>query len=133
MARIDFVTLAVDDLDTTLAFYQSWLVLDDEHIRAGEGQAALTLEDGFSLVLYQREKMAEAAGADPADRSSSEVILSREAPSREALFQWIAHGEAAGGRVPSDPVEQDWGLSAFLADPDGHVWEVVWFFADGGS
>jgi predicted lactoylglutathione lyase len=36
----------------------------------------------------------------------------------------------AGGRVLGTAHERPWGIySGYFSDPDGHLWEIVYFFA----
>lgn len=126
MARIDFVSLGVDALDPSLSFYRQWLGLAAEDVRQGDDQVALTLDDGLTLLLYPRAKIAEAAGG-PERKSSSEFILSRIVKDTAELQLVLEAGVAAGGTVTGPPVDGEWGRSAFLLDPEGHLWEIVLF------
>jgi predicted lactoylglutathione lyase len=39
----------------------------------------------------------------------------------------------AGARIIRDAVTLSWGgYSGYFADPDGHLWEVVWFPSEYG-
>jgi uncharacterized glyoxalase superfamily protein PhnB len=37
----------------------------------------------------------------------------------------VASAEAAGASVVRPPQEQPWGYVALVADPDGHLWQLM--------
>ena len=56
----------------------------------------------------------------------------------EAVDQVYAQWIAAGGSSKAEPTAAEWGgYIAFVADPDGHVWELAhnpyWPLNDDGS
>ena len=60
-------------------------------------------------------------------KAGSEVLLCLSADSREQVDSFIARGVAAGGTA--DPsAKQDYGVmyGRSVADPDGHIWEIMW-------
>ena len=75
-AAISCVTIPVEDLQKSIAFYRDGLGLAVEE--QDEDHAALDL-DGVYLVLLQREEFAsyaEQVGARPAPRGAIEAIIS---------------------------------------------------------
>jgi len=123
-AAISCVTVPVDDLQKSLAFYRDGLGLTPEE--ADEDHAAFDL-DGVYLVLLDRSEFGvyvESVGARPASRGNAETILSYFASSREEVDELMAKAKAAGAQ--SSPAEDEEGVySGYFTDPDGHTWEVL--------
>lgn len=124
-ATISCVTLPVDDLKKSIAFYQG-LGLTLEDGGAEEDQATFDL-DGVSLVLMERSEFStftELTGNRPASRGTSSAIISYITESKGDVDAFIGKVKAAGGQT-NGAKDEEWGYAAYFADPDGHVWEVV--------
>jgi len=123
-AAISCVTVPVDDLQKSLAFYRDGFGLTPEE--QDEDHAAFDL-DGVYLVLLNRSDFGvyvESVGHRPAGRGSAETILSYFANSRDEVDQLLNKAKAAGATV--SPAEDDEGVySGYFTDPDGHTWEVL--------
>lgn len=134
--RISLVTLGVADVGRSKAFYEAlgWTASSS----SVEGNVAFFSTVGPVLSLYGIEQLARDANAD-ADRSGfpgvTIAINVESAAEVDRLFEeWLA----AGATPCSEPTAADWGgYIAFVADPDGHVWELAhnpyWPLGDDGS
>ena len=60
----------------------------------------------------------------------SQVLLALSAQSRESVDSTVEHAVAAGGTADPSP-KQDYGVmyGRSVADPDGHIWEIMWMDA----
>jgi predicted lactoylglutathione lyase len=123
-AAISCVTVPVDDLQKSIAFYRDGLGLAPEEQDADH--AAFDL-DGVYLVLLDRSEFGvyvETVGHRPAARGSAETILSYFAESRAEVDALLAKVKGIGATV--SPAEDDEGIySGYFTDPDGHTWEVL--------
>jgi predicted lactoylglutathione lyase len=123
-AAISCVTVPVDDLQKSIAFYRDGLGLAPEEQDADH--AAFDL-DGVYLVLLDRSEFGvyvETVGHRPAARGSAETILSYFAESRGEVDALLAKVKSIGATV--SPAEDDEGIySGYFTDPDGHTWEVL--------
>lgn len=123
-AAISCVTVPVDDLQKSLAFYRDGLGLSPEE--QDEDHVAFDL-DGVYLVLLNRSDFGvyvESVGHRPAARGAAETILSYFAESRQEVDGLLAKAKSAGATV--SPAEDDEGVySGYFTDPDGHTWEVL--------
>jgi uncharacterized protein len=121
---ISCVTVPVDDLQKSLAFYRDGLGLTPEE--QDEDHAAFDV-DGVYLVLLNRSEFGvyvESVGHRPAGKGAAEAILSYFAESRADVDAVMAKAQAAGAAV--SPAEDDEGVySGYFTDPDGHTWEVL--------
>jgi len=136
-AKIIFVTLGVDDLERSVAFYRGGLGWQTEGIVARElhdeitgadGTIALfVLETGLLLALYERLNLAKDADVPPGPQSSTEFSLGVPAHSRDEVDRLLAQAAGAGGSITAPAHVRPWGIySGYFADPDGHLWEIVW-------
>jgi predicted lactoylglutathione lyase len=136
-AKIIFVTLGVDDLERSVAFYRDGLgwqtegivarELHDEITGADGTIALLVLETGLLLALYERLNLAKDADVPPGPQSSTEFSLGVPAHSRDEVDRLLAQAAGAGGTITAPAHVRPWGIySGYFADPDGHLWEIVW-------
>lgn len=136
-ARIDVLTLGVDDLERALAFYRDGLGLPTDGIVGTEftGDAATPagavamfhLEGGPILALYPRTELAKDAGIERAGGSPGEFTIGHVVESREAVDTLLARAQAAGAHLMGPAHDRPWGIySGHFQDPDGHLWEIAW-------
>jgi catechol 2,3-dioxygenase-like lactoylglutathione lyase family enzyme len=135
--RIGVLTLAVDDLERSLAFYRDGLGLESPGIIGTEfvadedtpsGAAAMfELEGGLILALYGRADLAKDAHIPVGPPGSGEFSIGHLVSSKSEVDELLARAEAAGAMRTADPHERPWGIySAYFRDPDGHLWELIW-------
>jgi predicted lactoylglutathione lyase len=124
-ARLSLVTLGVADVAAATAFYRSlgW----EPSSASVEGVVTFFATDGGQLALWGAADLAADAGAAPG-RPSAAVALAMNCDSREQVDAVVERWVAAGGTVarPPTPATEYEGYSGYLADPDGHLWEVAW-------
>jgi hypothetical protein len=136
-AKIFFITLAVDDLDRSLAFYRDGLgwptdgIVGQEfhdQVTGADGTIAIfTLDGGLLLTLYERTNLAKDASLPAGPPSSTEFSLGIPAGSREEVDLLLAQAQAAGGTLTAPPHMRPFGVySGYFADPDGHLFEIAW-------
>ena len=134
---IRVVTLAVADLERALAFYRDGLGLASSGVIATElfdkvsgaagAIAMFELDGGLILSLYPRTDLAKDAGIAADATGGSEFSLGHVVERREEVDAVLARAQAAGARLTGGPRERPWGIySGYFADPDGHLWEVIW-------
>jgi predicted lactoylglutathione lyase len=79
------------------------------------------------VMLFETSVYKQIAGIAPADTAtSSEVMLSFDAETREEVDELARKAQAAGGIVFGKPTEiQSWMYGCGFADLDGHRWNVL--------
>ncbi len=129
--RLTVITLGVDDLERSLAFYRDGLGLRTKGIVGREFEhgavAFFDLQHGVKLALWPRADIAHDTGLPLAAPSATELTLGHNVNSREEVDAVTAAAERAGARIAKQPGATFWGgYSGYLQDPDGHLWEIVW-------
>jgi uncharacterized protein len=121
--RMSVVTLGVNDLARSKAFYQQALGWT---ISADEGQIAFFQLNGMVLALYPRDALADDAQVSGEGAGFAGVTLAYCTRSREETDEILRQVERAGARIVKPAREVFWGgYSGYFADPDGHLWEVA--------
>jgi predicted lactoylglutathione lyase len=123
-AAISCVTVPVDDLQKSIAFYQNGLGLTLEE--SDEDSAIFDL-DGVSLTLMQRSEFGtyvERLGHRPAARGAAETIISYFTESKGEVDTVMSQVQRAGGQIVAAS-DEDGVYSGYFTDPDGHTWEVL--------
>jgi catechol 2,3-dioxygenase-like lactoylglutathione lyase family enzyme len=119
------VTLGVQDLDVSVAFYRAlgW------ELHGDTAQGIVWFRTAGSWIgLFPHRDLADDAGLEPDDvalpayRGST---LALNLPTEAAVDAGVETALAAGARLVKRPVRLEWGgYSGYVADPDGHLWEL---------
>ncbi|MBX9298677.1 VOC family protein [Chromobacterium vaccinii] len=129
--RITLLTLGVDDLERSLAFYRDGLGLASEGIIGAEFEhgavAFFELEGGLRLALFPRESLALDAGLPQQPASATELTIGHNVASRAEVDAVMAQASMAGAAIVKSAQDTFWGgYAGYFQDPDGHLWEVAW-------
>lgn len=125
--KINFITIAVTDLEKSIDFYKHGLGLPTSGIVAGhEDHCLFELDDNFSLVLYNRADFLKFSARPDETAHSAGFILSHIADSRDQLLQITERVISFGANQIGTLKEESWGCSTSFTDIDGHHWEIVY-------
>ena len=135
--RIHVITLAVSDLERSLAFYRDGLGLPSSGVIGTEfagddanpagAIAMFQLHGGLILALYPRTELAKDAGVAFGPPKTGEFSIGHAVASKADVDAVLAQAEAAGATLTDRPHDRPWGIySGYFRDPDGHLWEVMW-------
>lgn len=130
-ARITVITLGVDDLERSLAFYRDGLGLASEGIVGKEFEhgavAFIQLQAGVRLALWPRTSIAHDTGLPRSPASPTDMTLGHNVGSKAEVDAVMQQAKSAGATVVKRAQETFWGgYAGYFQDPDGHLWEVVW-------
>lgn len=134
--RIDLITLAVAEVSVSRRFYVEGLGW--RPLFASEEVVFVQVGRGLVLGLFGAADLAADMGVEPAPPGGTSSTLAHNVGSAAQVARVVADLVVAGGTVIK-PVQAAafGGTHAYLADPDGHVWEVAhnpgWHVADDGT
>lgn len=126
MPRMIFVNLPVTDLPRARRFYEALGFVNNPRF-TDDFAACMVWSETIFVMLLDHPRWATFTTRPIPDPGSSEVALCLSCESREEVASLIERGAAGGGVADINP-PQDHGfmISRAMADPDGHVWELMW-------
>jgi len=130
-ARISVITLGVDNLETSLEFYQNGLGFPTEGIIGREFEhgavAFFDLRNGLKFAIFERPNIAHDAGIAQTARSPTEFTIGHNVTSKAEVDAVMAQAISAGARPVKPAQDTFWGgYAGYFQDPDGHLWEAAW-------
>lgn len=128
--RITVLTLGVDDLERSLAFYRDGLGLPTKGIFGREFEhgavAFFDLQADLKLAIWNRGDLAHDAGVAKTPPSATEMSLGHNVRSEREVDEVMAQAARAGATIIKPAAKTFWGgYAGYFADPDGHLWEVL--------
>jgi catechol 2,3-dioxygenase-like lactoylglutathione lyase family enzyme len=129
--RITMITLGVDDLERSVAFYRDGLGLKTEGIIGKEFEhgavAFFDLQAGLKLAVWPRDSLAHDTGLRKTPHSATELSLGHNVNSKQEVDAVMAQAKSAGAKIIKEAGDTFWGgYAGYFQDPDEHLWEVVW-------
>ncbi len=122
--RISVITLGVSDMEQSIRFYRDGLGLP---MRDDKPPVAYFQLQGTWLALFPSDSLARYANVGPEGHGFTRVTLSCNVPSRQEVDHTLDEAERAGATIVKPPADFSWGgYGGWFADPDGHLWEIVW-------
>jgi len=130
-ARISVITLGVDDLERSVAFYRDGLGLGTDGIVGAEFEhgavAFFDLQQGLKLAVWPRRSLAHDAGLEVDAPSATDLSLGHNVSSKAEVDAAMQQALAAGAKLVKAAQDTFWGgYAGYFQDPDGHLWEVVY-------
>lgn len=120
--RLTLLTLGVRDVAAAADFYES-VGFERRH---DLGSIVFLPTTGPALALYGWEDLAEDAGLPAEGTGFRGITLAMNLDSRAEVDQVFADWVTAGATAVRTPVAKEWGgHSGYVADPDGHLWEIA--------
>ena len=122
--RITLLTLGVDDLERSLAFYRDGLGLPTEGITQ---DVVFFKLQGAWLGLYANDSLARDVGLGSKVEGFAGFSIAHNVRTREEVETLLERARQAGAAITSLAKETHWGgYVGYFSDPDGHVWEIAW-------
>ncbi len=119
--RISIVTLGVEDVGRSRAFYEElgW--------RGQEVEETVFFQTGGqAVVLWGRDKLAADSGVTDEGAEFGGIVLAHNVRSAGEVDEVIERAAAAGAAITRRPDTTFYGgYAGCFRDPDGHVWEVA--------
>jgi hypothetical protein len=130
MSRMIFVNLPVTDLQRSRGFLEALGAVNEPKF-TDDTAACMTLSDSIHVMLLTHDKFRQFTPRPITDATAgTEVLLCLSADSPESVDLTVERAVAAGGTADPSP-KQDYGVmyGRSVADPDGHIWEIMWMDA----
>jgi predicted lactoylglutathione lyase len=127
MSKMIFVNLPVRDLQRSRAFVEALGAVNEPKF-TDETAACMTFSDTIHIMLLTYDKFRQFTPRPIADaKAGTQMLLCLSADSRESVDSTLERAVAAGGAADPAP-KQDYGVmyGRSVADPDGHIWEIMW-------
>ena len=129
--RITMLTLGVDDLERSLAFYRDGLGLPTQGIIGQEFEygavAFFKLQNGLMLALWPRTSIARDTGLALAPPSATDVLIAHNVDGKDEVDRILHQATSAGAKIVKAAGDTFYGgYAGYFQDPDGHVWEIAW-------
>ncbi len=129
--RVTVITIGVDDLEAALQFYRDGLGFPTLDIIGTEFEhgavAFFDLQPGLRLAIWPRKSIAHDSGIAAGAPSPTEFTLGHNVASKAEVDAVMEQARNAGAVIVKPAHATFWGgYAGYFADPDQHVWEVVW-------
>lgn len=129
--RISLITICVDDLERSLAFYRDGLGLATQGVVGTEFEygavAFFELEGGLKLAIYPRKSLSADSGLSVENSSATEFSIGHNVASKSEVDAVMEQASKAGAVVVKPAQDTFWGgYAGYFQDPDRHLWEVAW-------
>lgn len=130
-ARVNLITIGVDDLERSLRFYRNGLGWKTEGVIGKEFEYGAVvffdLHSGIKLALWPRKSISRDTGIPLQGTSPSEIILGHNVSSQEEVDVVMEQAKKAGAVIVKSAQKTFWGgYAGYFQDPDQHLWEVAW-------
>jgi catechol 2,3-dioxygenase-like lactoylglutathione lyase family enzyme len=121
--QISFVTVGSPDVSRLRSFYEGWGWSGRPQ---GDGYVSFDM-DGVRFAICDYEiLLGEAPGPPPNSLAWNGVVLSINVSSKQAVDQaWTAAVDAGATALGSSEQREWGGYSGYVADPQGHRWEIA--------
>ncbi|KAK0360824.1 hypothetical protein LTR94_025795 [Friedmanniomyces endolithicus] len=123
MTQLIFINLPVSDLERSVAFYEA-VGAAKNPMFSDDTAACMVVSDVIHVMLLTHDKWRTFTDRQiPDAHASAQVLLCLSRDDRQSVDTTVEKAGGAGGKI--DPnATQDYGF--IYADPDGHIWEVMW-------
>ncbi|MSQ06140.1 MAG: VOC family protein [Dehalococcoidia bacterium] len=128
--RITVITLGVDDLNRSLAFYRDGLGLPTQGIIGTEFEfgavAFFDLQPGLKLAIWPCDSISRDAGIGKFRHSPTEITIGHNVATTQEVDAVMAQAGRAGAKIVKPAQATFWGgYAGYFQDPDDHLWEIV--------
>jgi len=130
MDRMIFVNLPVADVKVSRRFYTGLGFTVNEQF-SDDQVACIVVSDTIFVMLLEHARFKDFITNEIADaRATTQVLNALSAQSRAEVDSLVARAVELGGTART-PMEDGPMYGHSFADPDGHVWELIYMDMDG--
>jgi uncharacterized protein len=126
MDRKIFINLPVTDLDRAIGFYEAMGFSKNPQF-SDETAACMVWSEAIYVMVLTHAKWRTFTQRPIPDSGSSEVMNCLLLESGEEVDAMAEKATPGGGTTDIQPGENHgFMMSRTVADPDGHIWELMW-------
>ena len=128
--RITVLTLGVDDLERSLAFYRDGIGFSTEGIIGEEFEYGAVvffdMQTGLRLAVWPRASLARDSGLPLDEYVPGHVSIGHNVSTDAQVDAAMLEAERAGASIVRKADKTFYGgYAGYFLDPDGHLWEIV--------
>jgi uncharacterized protein len=129
--RLSVLTLGVQDLGRSLAFYRDGLGFPTPGIIGEEFEygavAFIELQGGLRLALWPSRSLARDSGLELETDGTPSISLGHNVMARDDVDLVMEQARHAGAKVVKEAADTFYGgYAGYFLDPDDYLWEIVW-------
>ena len=129
--RITLITIGVDDLARSLAFYRDGLGLTTEGVIGTQFENGAVvffdLQGGCKLALWPRKSLAHETGLPVTPASPTDISIAHNVSSKAEVDAVMDEARKAGALIVKPAQDTFYGgYAGYFQDPDHHLWEIAW-------
>ncbi|MFO7477106.1 MAG: VOC family protein [Methyloceanibacter sp.] len=118
------MTLSVADVARATVFYEALGFVKSN--TASQDDVSFFRAGPVVLALWGRTAQIEDAQVDALWTGNGGIVVAQNVASEREVDAVMARAANAGARILKPAAKTFWGgYSGYFADPDGHIWEVV--------
>jgi len=126
MSKMIFINFPVVDLPLSMAFYEALGFTNNPQF-TDDTAACMVWSETIHVMLLTHDKWKTFTNRPIPPKTSSEVMLALSCDSRTMVDQLNEAAARHGGTADINPGQDlSFMYNRNLADPDGHVWEMMW-------
>ena len=122
-ARLTLVTIGVAAVARATAFYEA---LGWRKSSASQDAVSFFQLGGLGLSVFGRQALADDVGGSSHGEGFAGITLAINLESEAEVDRVATEWVSCGGTMVKQPHRAFWGgYSGYVADPDGHLWELA--------
>lgn len=121
-----FIHLPVKDLQVSVRFFKHLGFCADTAMSEGAVSCMVIGHNIFSVLIPEDifEHMTHKKISDA--HTSTQVLISIDVSTKQEVDEMVKRALEAGGTTSFTPTDHGWMYQHGFADPDGHLWEVMY-------
>ncbi|MEV7648299.1 VOC family protein [Arthrobacter sp. NPDC089319] len=128
MDRMVFINLPVSDLKKSTDFYKGLGFTQNPDFSSPDA-SYMTISGTIAVMLLTEEYFGKFLrnGTPHLGSDAKEILVALSAESNEEVDRFLANAQSGGGTAYRPTEEEMPGMyGGAMADPDGHVWEIMY-------
>jgi catechol 2,3-dioxygenase-like lactoylglutathione lyase family enzyme len=123
--RLTIITLGVSNLPKSTTFYEG--VFGWKKAASSNADISFFHLNGIELALFEKHALAEDANMPPVGNGFENFTIAYNTRNEKEVDELFLSLTRGGASAVKGPAKTSWGgYSAYISDPDGHLWEIAY-------